>query len=102
MGLQPALGLIHHFVFRQHKLRPVSSFVHVWYGRALIILGIINGGLGLKLADGSQAFLVAYIVIAAVFGGLYLASVPFTEYRKAKAARREKSISSPATAQDSS
>ncbi|KAK3181417.1 hypothetical protein K4F52_007279 [Lecanicillium sp. MT-2017a] len=97
----PALGFVHHLSFRKHQRRGLFSFFHVWFGRCVMILGIVNGGLGLMLADSSRAFLISYIVIAAIFAGLYFASVPYTEYRKTKATRQEKPVSSPAMAQDS-
>lgn len=101
MAIQPALGFVHHLSFRKHQRRGLFSFLHVWFGRCVMILGIVNGGLGLMLADSSRAFLISYIVIAAIFAGLYFASVPYTEYRKTKATRQEKSVSSPAMAPDS-
>lgn len=66
MLLQPFFGLIHHLRFRKTQQRTAWTEVHVWYGRILIILGIINGGLGIQLARTSGAGRIVY----AVFGGL--------------------------------
>jgi hypothetical protein len=61
--IQPWLGWIHHRVFK-HRLikfregvdtkRPGRTTItryHLWIGRLLILLGVINGGLGIQLAS---------------------------------------------------
>jgi hypothetical protein len=73
--IQPFLGLVHHFLFKKNHTRNVFSHLHIWYGRALMILAAVNGGLGLKLADNSRGGTIAYSVIAGVFGAGYIASV---------------------------
>ncbi|PHH60314.1 hypothetical protein CDD82_2315 [Ophiocordyceps australis] len=74
MCLQPILGWLHHLYFLKHQRRGLISHAHIWYGRALMLLGIVNGGLGVQLAGNSRGFLIAYCVVAAVFGALYLAA----------------------------
>ncbi|KAI9828959.1 MAG: hypothetical protein M1819_006458 [Sarea resinae] len=89
MTFQPFLGLAAH---RSHVLEssPSSSVssisaqkaqpaplkatvpTHVWLGRVLIILGIINGGLGLQLSANTTKGEIAYGIIAGVLGTLYL------------------------------
>ena len=66
MFFQPILGYIHHLVYVRSQRRTWWAVAHVWYGRALIILGAINGGLGLKLAANSTGGEIAYGVIAGV------------------------------------
>ncbi|KAG5912589.1 hypothetical protein E4U42_002127 [Claviceps africana] len=75
MCVQPVLGWLHHRHFAQHRRRGPVSHAHIWYGRALILLGVINGGLGVQLAHNERAFVVAYCVVAAVFAVLYLGSL---------------------------
>ncbi|KAG6261801.1 hypothetical protein E4U49_003588 [Claviceps purpurea] len=75
ISFQPVLGWLHHQYYVQHQRRGAISNAHVWFGRILIILGIINGGLGLQLAGNDRAFVIAYCVILAVFAASYLASV---------------------------
>lgn len=70
--LQPAMGYMHHRHYLQHKSRGIISYVHIWYGRTLMALGVVNGGLGLKLAGGSQAYKIAYAVVAAVMFVVYV------------------------------
>ncbi|OQD84849.1 hypothetical protein PENANT_c011G10889 [Penicillium antarcticum] len=67
--LQPFIGLAHHLRFRKNR-KP--SFIHIWYGRVLILLGIINGGLGLKLAANSTGGAIAYGVVGGIFGMLII------------------------------
>lgn len=54
----------------------------MYYGRVLLILGIINGGLGLQLASDSPAYSrageIAYSVVAGVAGLMLLAIMAFT------------------------
>ncbi|MCJ1285565.1 hypothetical protein MMC26_004906, partial [Xylographa opegraphella] len=51
--LQPFLGLIHHFIYRKTQRKTLWAHAHVWWGRALLILGAINGGLGLQLSGNT-------------------------------------------------
>jgi hypothetical protein len=50
----------------------------MWYGRILIILGVINGGLGLKLAGNSKKGEIAYGVVAGVMLVIYIATAVLT------------------------
>jgi hypothetical protein len=76
LAVQPFLGYFHHRHFLKHRGRGVISHIHIWYGRVLMALGIVTGGLGLALAgetfDG--AFAIAYTVVAAVLGVAYIAA----------------------------
>ena len=78
---QPALGLVQHLRFRKAGKRTIFGHVHQWLGRILILLGIINGGLGLRVSGeiGSENVprwsVIAYGVIAGVVGLLYVAVV---------------------------
>ncbi|ATY58696.1 cellobiose dehydrogenase [Cordyceps militaris] len=89
MFLQPILGALHHRSFKSAGRRGPLSHIHVWYGRALMILGIINGGLGLQLANAGMPFRTAYIVLSAVIAGSYFLAIPWLELRKAKSARNQ-------------
>lgn len=72
---QPILGFIHHLQFKKYSRRTVWSHGHLWLGRFIITLGMINGGLGLLLASDapdftgvapSQGQIIAYGVIAGI------------------------------------
>ena len=64
--------------------------VHLWVGRSLIVLGIINGGLGIRLASFSpfqtdettRKAKIVYGIVAAVMFVLYLVLVVVFEIRK--------------------
>ena len=54
-------------LFRKYRRRTVIAHLHIWLGRALITIGMINGGLGLLLAnDSTRAEQIAYGVLASV------------------------------------
>lgn len=91
MGLQPILGLLHHLKFRKNGGRTIISHVHIWLGRALMFLGVINGGMGLRLAKGPKSWKITYGVIAGVVGVAYIASILLGS-RKKKTSEREKEI----------
>ncbi|KAF4213538.1 hypothetical protein CNMCM8980_007796 [Aspergillus fumigatiaffinis] len=89
MLIQPFLGAIHHWVYIRKKTRTALAPVHVWMGRVLIILGIVNGGLGLQLADNTHGGKIAYGVVAGVCGAMYLAWVV---YRLSRRGNRSKEV----------
>lgn len=70
--------------------RTVPGYAHLWLGRILIVLGMINGGLGLRLASNTpfetngQAKAIAYGVGAGVMFLLYVAFVILGERRRSK------------------
>ncbi|GKU00127.1 cellobiose dehydrogenase [Fusarium langsethiae] len=80
--LQPILGYMHHRYFLSHGKRGIISHIHIWFGRALMIIGIVNGGLGLQLASSSRAFIIAYSVIAGLAAVLYLGAAVVGERRR--------------------
>ncbi|KAF7955449.1 uncharacterized protein EAE97_000708 [Botrytis byssoidea] len=75
--LQPITGLIHHMLYKRRGGPNVATYPHVWWGRAVITLGIINGGLGLRLADNSKKGEIAYGVIAGFVWVLWVAVILF-------------------------
>ena len=80
--VQPFLGYVHHLIYvREHK-RTFWIYSHIWYGRALIILAVINGGLGLQLSGNTVKGEIAYGVIAGVIFLLYLAVLAVSHMRK--------------------
>lgn len=90
---QPILGFVHHLKFKKHSRRTVWSYGHLWLGRILITLGMINGGLGLLLASDAPAFtgfapsrgqIVAYGVIAGLMWLLWVASAVYGERKRAR------------------
>ncbi|RJE25924.1 integral membrane protein [Aspergillus sclerotialis] len=84
MLIQPFIGFIHHYLFRRKQIQTAATHLHIWYGRLLILLGIINGGLGLALAGNTMAGTIAYGVVAGAIGVAYLSLVGGFEWRKVK------------------
>ncbi|MCJ1251253.1 hypothetical protein MMC30_008484 [Trapelia coarctata] len=78
---QPILGLIHHMIYQRSEQRTLWCIAHIWFGRVLIILGVINGGLGLQLSDNTVKGEIAYGVIAGVFFLFYVAVVVISDMR---------------------
>lgn len=86
MILQPLFGLIHHLRFRKVQKRTIWTWIHMWYGRTLIILGIINGGLGLRLAHITTPVggKIAYGVVAGISGLAFLGLIVWPKVGKTK------------------
>ncbi len=84
--VQPVLGYVQHRIYVRRKEQRGTGWgiVHVWYGRVLILLAVINGGLGLQLSGNTVAGEIAYGVVAGVMGVLYLAVLGWIYLRKGK------------------
>lgn len=82
--VQPFLGWLHHRNFKRYLRRTVPSHLHLWNGRVLVILGIVNGGLGLQLAGANDTQKLAYTIVAAVLGGAWIILSLLGEARRAK------------------
>ncbi|KAL2158046.1 hypothetical protein VTH06DRAFT_4856 [Thermothelomyces fergusii] len=66
LAIQPLLGYLHHLHYLSFQRRGLVSYVHIWWGRILMGLGVVNGGLGLKLAREADGPVIAYSVISGV------------------------------------
>jgi hypothetical protein len=95
---QPLLGFIHHVQFKKHARRTFWSHAHVWLGRVIVTLGIINGGLGLLLASDAPAFtgfrpdqrqIAAYAVVAGFMWLLWVVAAVVGERRRGREARMQ-------------
>ncbi|KAK7183060.1 hypothetical protein DPSP01_005995 [Paraphaeosphaeria sporulosa] len=89
--IQPVLGLIHHFRYKKVGRRTFWSYGHLWLGRLLIPLGMINGGLGLLLATETgygrptTGQIIPYGVVAGITSLLWLTAAIVGERRRTKA-----------------
>ena len=91
--LQAIGGILHHLLYRKYARRTIVSYVHIWLGRALITLGMINGGLGLLLAgNASKGDIIAYSVIAGVIWIVYGAVAALYSVKKDKPAEESKEL----------
>ena len=64
--LQVPTGLVHHSTFKKQGSKTFWAQVHTIWGRLIVTLGIINGGLGLRLAGNTTGGEIAYGVVAGV------------------------------------
>ncbi|KAK6384767.1 hypothetical protein LTS17_002330 [Exophiala oligosperma] len=107
---QPILGYVHHRIYKKRAAKvearqrtkapgrtPIGR-THLWLGRILIVLGIVTGGLGIKLASESpfqtdsqsRTAKIVYAVIAAVMFASYLFFVVAFEIRRARHVGQER------------
>ncbi|KAL4941770.1 hypothetical protein BDV06DRAFT_175991 [Aspergillus oleicola] len=93
--IQPFIGFWHHHRFKKTQSAGMWTHVHIWLGRIFLVLGIINGGTGLKLADNTTGGTIAYAVVAGLFGLAYIA---IAALRQGKVILKEKGTT-PETAQ---
>lgn len=83
--LQPIFGVVHHMLFKKQGRRTVWSYLHLYQGRIAILLGMINGGLGIQLAgDASTGARAAYAIITLIMAVLYIACIVIGERRRSR------------------
>ena len=84
---QPALGIYQHLHYRKTGGKSPMGIIHRWLGRCVIILGVINGGLGFMQAgpvgndDSPSWAVVAYAIVAGVLFFVYLSVLLAVSYR---------------------
>ena len=88
VSVQPVTGVLHHLGFKKRGGRTGWSYAHVWVGRGAVTLGIVNGGLGLRLA-WQRGFttrwgLVVYGVVAGVMLVVWVAAMVVGERKRAR------------------
>lgn len=80
--VQPVVGFVHHRVFKKVQKRQVWSYLHLTLGRVGISLGIINGGLGLHLAEASAYHKRVYGIVAGILWALWMGVAIWSEVRR--------------------
>lgn len=98
LGLQPVFGYLHHLHYLKFHRRGLISYVHIWWGRILMVLGVINGGLGLQLANEEDGPIIAYSVISGVVFLGYLAYKLCQFFRRGTSDNHKMASDSPAAA----
>jgi hypothetical protein len=78
----PMAGVLHHRMYKKVHKRTMLSYGHVWTGRVAIILGMINGGAGLQLADAETSRRIVYGVFAGLMGAVYIGAVVFGRMKR--------------------
>jgi hypothetical protein len=91
LPLQAVLGQIHHNKFLEIGRRSFWSHGHIWFGRIVIILGIVNGGIGLgpDLSDAPRGWVITYLVVVG------LVTVSYTAFYLLKRSRKVRSSNIP-------
>ncbi|KAI1389421.1 putative iron reductase domain protein [Hypoxylon trugodes] len=69
---QFAIGFLNHRKFKQTQQKTKMAPIHVWMGRVIIIMGVINGFLGFPLAQSSQFNYVLAGLVLFIFPGMLL------------------------------
>ena len=96
---QPIFGFLHHSAFKKYQTRTIWSHAHLWLGRSVITLGMINGGLGFKLADtmdlGSHTGMIVYAVVAGIVWLVWVAASIYGELKRRKTMSQPPKYSEP-------
>ena len=79
---QPIGGLIHHYMYKKYHRSTIWAITHVWWGRIIVTVGIINGGLGLMLSGNTIKGEIAYGVIAGVVWLVWMAVAVWGHLRR--------------------
>ncbi|KAF1917417.1 hypothetical protein BDU57DRAFT_546700 [Ampelomyces quisqualis] len=87
---QPLSGWLHHKRFIRTGGRSAFSYSHIWVGRVAILLGMINGGLGMQLSGVTTSYIIVYSVFAGIMGVAYLGAIGFGEITR----KRERNTAS--------
>ncbi len=86
-ALQPILGFVQAALVRRGRPRSTFCYFHAYFGRAMIIFGIVTGGLGLQLAAPYERAViwkaeVGYAITTGVIAGAYFAILLVTAYTR--------------------
>jgi hypothetical protein len=70
------MGGWHHRLYQAGKSNNTLRLVHVWFGRFLMVAGMINGGLGVDLAanSGNKVYGSVAGIVGVLYVGLIVAS----------------------------
>jgi len=101
--VQPITGLTHHLLWKCSGRPNPATYFHIWWGRAIITLGIINGGLGLQLSGNTTKGEIIYGVVAGVIWSLWVVLIvtTFVRTQHVKDRRNSERISASLTGSDS-
>ena len=88
---QPAMGFMQHRFFRKTGGKGPFAYMHRWFGRIMIILGVINVGLGFQFTgigdpDAPRGAVIAVSVIIGVVGAVYFFSVGLVNKKRRRRA----------------
>jgi hypothetical protein len=87
--LQPISGMTHHLLYKKTGGANVATYPHIWWGRAIVTLGIINGGFGLQLSGNTTKGEVAYAIVASVMWVLWMVVIVFSFAKARRTSEKE-------------
>lgn len=93
--VQPILGIRHHMLFRRTQRKTWLGYAHRWQGRIMLILGVVNGGIGYNLSrtgpsGGPRGALVGYGVVAGIVYVCYFGMLAFKAFKQRQVSRGDK------------
>ncbi|KAJ5091008.1 hypothetical protein N7532_009692 [Penicillium argentinense] len=88
---QPAMGLIQHRHYHKTGGKGAFAYLHRWFGRAMMILGVINVGLGFQLTGWRDPFaprgaVITCSIMAGMVAAVYILIIGLTSARNRRAA----------------
>lgn len=90
---QAVWGYVAHSFYKTYQHRTWLAYGHVWLGRTLITVGMIQGGLGLLLADDAgPAYYKAYGIVAGIIWFAYMSFSIWSDVNKPVRSRPAKTI----------
>jgi hypothetical protein len=87
--LMPFFGALHHRVYQKVRGRSWVSYAHIFTGRAGVVLGMVNGGLGLRLADAGSGYVIGYSIVTGLVGVSYIVVMIFGEIKRGRNLSKE-------------
>lgn len=87
---QPAMGLIQHRHFHKLGGKGIFAYLHRWFGRMMIVLGIINVGLGFQLTGWRDPYaprgaVITCSVVSGIVGVIYVVILFLASMKKRRA-----------------
>lgn len=87
--LQWALGFWHHRIFKLTRRPTRYGPVHRYFGQAVVVLGVVNGGIGLTWSRAAGRVVAGYVVAVVVVGVAVIAAVVWKRWLSRARSRRQ-------------
>lgn len=78
--VQWGLGFWHHRLFKIIKRPTRYGPIHRYFGRIILVLAVVNGGIGLTWSYASTRVVVGYIIVVVVVGITVIAAVVWKRF----------------------
>jgi len=89
--VQPVLGVLHHRGYVNKGTATMWTLGHVWFGRIIMLLAIINGGLGIQYAANAVPAEKGYGVVTGILGLAYIGVLVWCYMNTSKQVQQGKS-----------